>query len=139
MPKADCRHAHTVPNLFCECVESVCVAIYRLLSPTNVDLRALVGVKLWFEAGRLSPAEGIASLSGTVLDHLDVALVFYCEREVGSTHIRTLRSSPAEANMLGFTGFQATALTQPLPWPWRVSTRTPLPLCQMYIFESSRR
>ena len=49
------------------------------------------------------------------------------------TYIRTLPSSPAEANIVGFAGFQATELQQPFSWPSSFSIRVPLSLCQMYI------
>ena len=50
--------------------------------------------------------------------------------EEGNTHIRTLPSSPAVANMHGSVGFQATALQL----VWCVSTcctKMPVNLCQM--------
>lgn len=49
----------------------------------------------------------------------------------GSTYIRTIKSSPAEANMPGSVGFQDTALTHPEIWPSKASTRLPFSLCQM--------
>jgi hypothetical protein len=48
------------------------------------------------------------------------------------TYIRTLPSSPAEANIHGFAGFHATELQQPFSWPSSFSMRAPLSLCQMY-------
>lgn len=45
--------------------------------------------------------------------------------------MRTIRSSPAEANMPGSVGFHAIEFTQPDPWPAKVSTREPFSLCQM--------
>lgn len=56
----------------------------------------------------------------------------------GSTYIRTRRSSPALAKMLGLVGCQATALT--IPGEWASNSATGAPVCrrQMYTWESVR-
>ena len=50
--------------------------------------------------------------------------------------MRIVLSSEHDANMRSLTGFHATELTEPSPWPTRTSSRAPVSRCQMYTFPS---
>lgn len=56
-----------------------------------------------------------------------------------TTHMRTLWSSPALANMVESAAFQATVFTQPASWAANCWTMRPVCRCHIVIFESAKK
>ena len=105
---------------------------------TWFSMRLFVGIR-W----TIRHAVDLGHLSGEV-DCLHWTNCGFVSSALGSkldmedAYMRTAQSSPAEANIVAFIGFQDIELTQPEICPPRVSKCLPFSLCQMWTWDSGK-